>query len=513
MKKLLVLLLALCMVLSLAACGKKTDNPDGTGESQNAGNNDEDTEWTYIHVENTGNFDKNELVTGTGMAAVDTEILNNDDLIDPEKFGGKKLQIYGYHNASFEDLDNMGKGTFIWMVRAAIDEWATLNNVEIDFVGGYDQSVILGDITAGGHPDLLLYCNKFPLPATTGITRAFTDEEYAALAKTCGTYYLDMMSYKGKSYGVQVPWSGGSLCFYNATAFEQAGVKSPGEYFMEDNWTWDTFEKAGEEITQDLDGNGTIDIYGSGGYFDLIPTPMYRQLNADGTLTSLVRNSEQFMKFLSIVYKAARETKAYGNYANAYIATSPRPAMSIGDCEWYNFEHLYQELVNGDIIEVVPTPKYSTTDKQYYKHTLVHMAPMTSCDENEATIALMNYILRVGMRYMSDFSLGLYKCNYEGIRGASRYAHGWKQNFEAVVADRKEAFDALEDWDQELYQKMQDAVLSGDTHHYVGLTFPNEDGEATKNFEQTTMPPATSMPIIATREEGWITEYNNLYAK
>ena len=94
MKKLLALLLALCMVLSLAACGKKPADTDGTGASQDAGNN-EDTEWTYIHVENTGNFQKDELVTGTGMNAVDTEILNNDDLINPEKFSGKKLQING----------------------------------------------------------------------------------------------------------------------------------------------------------------------------------------------------------------------------------------------------------------------------------------------------------------------------------------------------------------------------------------------------------------------------------
>ena len=511
MKRFLALLLALCMLLSLTACGKKKNDTDATGENQNAGNKEE-TEWTYVYVENTGNFAVEELVTGTGMNAVDTTILNNNDLIDPDKFGGKKLQIYGYSSASYEDIDNMGKGTFIWMVRAAIDEWATLNNVEVEFVGGYDQSVILGDIHAGGHPDLLLYCNKFPLPATTGITRAFTEEEYAQLAKTCGSYYLDMMNYKGQSYGVQVPWSGGSLCYYNKTAFEQAGVKSPGEYFMEDNWTWDTFEKAGQEITQDLDGDGTIDIYGSGTYFWLIPVPMYRRMNDDGTLTSLVRNSEQFMKFLSIYYKAARETKAAGKYAAAYIATTPRPAMSLGDAEWYNFEHLYRELVNGDIIQCCPVPPYDKNDPYYYCHTLVHMGIMSSCDENEATIALMNYILRVGMRYISDFSLGLYKCNYEGIRGASKYAHDWKKQFESVVADRQAAFDELAEWDQELYQKMKDAVLSGDTYHYIGLTFPNEDGEAVKNYEQTTMPPASSMPIIATREEGCIAEYNNLYA-
>lgn len=511
MKKLLALLLALCMVLSLAACGKKTDKTDGTGESQNAGNN-EDTEFTYIHVENTGNFNKEELVTGTGMNAVNTEILNNDDLINPEKFQGKKIQIYGYSSSTYEDLDNMGKGSFIWMVRAAVDEWAYQNKVEVEYIGGYDQSVIMGDINNGGNPDLLLWCNKFPLPASMGITRPFTQEEYDELSKTCGSYYLDMMKYKGESYGVQVPWSGGSLFYYNETLYEQYNVKSPKQYFMEDNWNWDTFETAITDITRDIDGDGAIDIYGSGCTMFLIPQVMVRRLNDDGTLESLIRTSDSYMRFLEIYYKSCRETKATGTYTPAYTATNPRPATSIGDSEWYNFEHLHQELVNGDIVKALPTPKYTNSDKQYYQHTLVHMAPLSSCDENEATVALINYILRVGMRYISDFSLGLFKCNYEGIRGASPYAKGWKDNFEAIVADRKERFDALENWDQELYQKMQDAVLSADTVHYIGMEFPGADGNGVFNNESNKMPPATAMPIIATREEAWMQVYNNLYA-
>ena len=137
MKKLLALLLALCMLLSLAACGKKTQNTDGTGESQNAGNNQEDTEWTYIHVENTGNFNVDELITGTGIAAVDTTLLSNDDLINPA-FAGKTLQVYGFSSAQYDYIEDMGKGNYIWMIRAAIDEWAALNNVKIVFEGDYD---------------------------------------------------------------------------------------------------------------------------------------------------------------------------------------------------------------------------------------------------------------------------------------------------------------------------------------------------------------------------------------
>ena len=533
MKRLFVLLLALVMLFSLAACGKKDPAADNKGDNaannQNAtngtgaannnndankpGNNYADEFATYTYAgPDGGKFDVTDLDTGTGAASTSKDIVDNNDLINPEKFSGKKLQIYGYSSSTYEDLDNMGKGTFIWMVRAAVDEWAYLNGVEIDFVGGYDQSVILGDIHAGGKPDLLLYCNKFPLPALTGITRAFTQEEYEALAKTTGAYYLDMLKYKGESYGVQVPWSGGSLTYYNKTVFEDAGVKSPGEYFMEDNWTWDTMEECMTDITQDTDGDGVIDIYGTGCIHEMIHDPMFRQLNDDGTLESLFRNSEIVNRYAEIYYRAVSETKAAGKYAAAYIATTPRPAISIGDAEWYNFEHLNRELVNGDRIEVVPAPKYTADDKQYYVHTPVYTAVMSSCDESEATVALINYIMRVGMRYISDFSLGLYKCNYEGIRGASPYSFGWKKQFEQVVADRQAAFDELGDyWDQELYQKMQDAVLGADVH-YVGLEFPGQDGNGVFNNESNKMPPASSMPIIATREEAWMQVYNDLYA-
>jgi len=513
MKRLFVLLLALCMVFSLAAC--KSKDAENSGDAANAGENNggeyNDTEWTYEHVVNTGNFNKEELITGTNVAATNTEILSNDDLINPDAFAGKSIQIYGYDSAVYEDIDAMGQGSFIWMVRAAIAEWAALNKVNVEFVGGFDENVIQGDINSGGNPDLLIYCNKFPMPAVNGLLRPFTQEEYNQLAKTCGSYYLDMMSYKGQSYGVQSPWSGGTLFYYNKTLFDQYGVKSPAEYFMEGNWNWETFEKCINEITKDTNGDGKNDIYGSGTVQRLIPNPLLRTRDANGKLTCLL-DSQVYRDFLGIAYRTSTETKSWDKYADCTIATSPRPATHMGDAEWYNFEHLNQTLVNGDLIEVVPIPDYTGDKDTYYWHTMVYSSILTSCDEPEATLSLLNYVLRVGMRYMSDFSLGLYKCNYEGIRGASKYSYGWKQNFEQIVADRKAKFDELEDWNQELYEKLQYEVLNA-THHFSAQIYPGQVGNVCSDTEVRTMPPASSLPLIIAREEAWINEYNNLYAK
>jgi len=501
MKKLIALLLVICMVISLSACKKPADNPGGTtGQSAKA------TEDTKADTPTEGTGKPDAPTEGVGTP----EVPGNDEAADPKPFAGKKLQIYGYSSSSYEDLQNMGRGTYIWMVRAAVDEWAYLNDVEVDFVAGYDQSVILGDIHGGGKPDLLLYCNRFPLPALTGITRAFTQEEYDTLAATCGTYYLDMLQYKGQSYGVVSPWSGGNLFYYNKTQFEKYGVKSPAEYFMEDNWNWDTFETCITEITRDEDGDGINELYGSGTTTWLVPEFYYRELGEDGKLTSLMRNSEAFKRYLEI-YSTAVKNKTHGKYATAYIATIPKPATSIGDGEWYNFQHMHQVLVNGDVIEVVPVPKYTNASESVYTHTAVYSSILSSCDEPEATLSLLNYVLQAGMRYMADFSLGLYKCEYEGITGASEYSAGWKQRFDAIVAQRQAEFDKLSGWDQTLYEKTIAYILEADIH-YVSHDYPKESDGAFIGPIPTT-PSVNDLNTIAEREEEWIKKFNEKYVK
>jgi len=501
MKRFFALLLAMCLLLSLSAC-RQDDNSGTIGSVSNQLQKENNSAGDTAVTDSTDN--QASFVTGTEVAFRD-----NDDLINPEKFAGKKIQIYGYSSKTYENLANMGEGSFIWMVRAAVADWAALNQVEVEFVGGFDQHVIKGDIDAGGKPDLLIYANKFPVTATSGITRAFTDEEYEALANTCGKEYLDMLTHKGKSYGVVSPWADGEAFFYNKTLFEQHGVKSPADYYKEGNWNWDTMEKCLTEITKDTDGDGKMDIYGTGTLFRLVHPYEYSYDPVTGKLTSTVLTRPEVRRYFEINYKGKQETKAVGDYTDCNFVAASRPATHIGDVQWYDFAHVYQKLSNGDIINAIPIPRYTDDSESYYRYNTVYSSILSSCDEPEATLSLLNYTLRVGMRYMSDYSLGLYKCNYEGIRGACAYSQGWKENLTKIVADRQAKFDALEAWDQELYKKFQYDILHAD-HPWTGYTFP----VATSIYlPDTPKPPETALQILAERNQLWIDEYNNLYTE
>ena len=60
----------------------------------------------------------------------------------------------------------------------------------------------------------------------------------------------------GRTYGLPVDIAGWAL-FYNRGIFDKAGIAYPDE-----SWTWETLLEVAKKLTQDLDGDGTIDQYG-----------------------------------------------------------------------------------------------------------------------------------------------------------------------------------------------------------------------------------------------------------
>ena len=509
MKRILALLLVFCMAVSLIACksGSKTD------AGKNDGNNNSADTGATGPKETTPIRDDVNNITVESMKPTGNVADSNDEFVNPEKFGGKTLQIYGLSSVVYDDIDNMeGQGSFLWMMRAAADDWATLNNVTLSYEGGYNPSTILGAINSGDRPDLLMFNQEIPGAANMNIADKFSEEEYKALADIIGEPLLNACNYKGDSYGLILPWSGATWVRFNETMFEDYGVKSPLDYYIEDNWTWETMEDCFESVTKDFDGNGKIDKNDTYGCSTLIMMmePYQYEEKEDGTLVSLIETSHYFRSYAEMRYRGFKETLSLAGPDNqrCTIVTTPRPATHIGDVEWYNYQHMYRYNDIGEVIRTAPLPIYSKEDPQRFTIlTQQSMSIMTSCDEREATMSLICYMMKVGMRYMADFSCGLYKCTYEGMRGASAYSKAYLNRLAEIIEERRAEFYEIEDWDQATYEKMVAEMLKSDT-----IVRRRYTGKSNLNSALSQMPPASSLPLAAASQKAWLDKYNSLYA-
>ena len=500
MKRFIALLLVICLAIGLVACTKPTTDPKDTTASSN-NSKDPTNNNSGDATDPTGN----EGNTGNEGTAAGVEPNSNDAYINPEAFAGKKLQIWGHSAETYADPEN-ATADFVYILRAAIDEWATLNQVEIEFVGDYNEAQILAAINNGDRPDLLLSYNFFPTAAVQGIVRAFTEEEYNKLTSILDKQLVDAIEYKGQSYGFQTPWVGNDAFVYNQTMFENYDAKTPKEYYMEGNWTWETAAKCWEDITKDLDGDGKVDTYGIGCYnsiFECFPI----EEDEDGKIHSTVL-SDKFRKQREILYKGIYETGSIkNNNAFCTLSKNPRPGTMDGEVPFYDFTFFHREITNGDILSVVPMPAYDVNDPHNAYHLNI-VSIFNGCDESEATFALLCYMTKTIMRWMSDFSLGLYDCEFEGLRGASDYSRIVLEYVNEVIAERQEEFDELEDWDQEFYDMVMDDLASRRITYYRYYTGKS----AVVDAETEKLPPASAIPQINVIYEAYCEQYNNLYA-
>ena len=487
MKKLIALLLVLCTVFGLVACGSKTP-ADDPSKGQNS-------------------------TTPTGSASGDD--IPKDPKDSP--YYGKTIEIWGMGtDESFNHDSWDGKGNYVWMERAAITEWAALNGVTIKWAGSYNQNSMLAAMNSGENPDLVFQSNNYPAIANNGIAGAFTEAEYNKLAEICGNSWLDMMKYGTKSVGLVYPWTGTMMLYYNKTIFEDFGVKTPKEYFDEGNWTWDALMKCMEETTKDIDSDGTIDTYGlpADSVGNLLSTTIAQ--NEKGELISLIDEPwiQDYFQFKYDAYTVKKVVLSPGKNQIQKNVTYPMTAMQMSDCEPYNFEHMYQDIANGNELEVVPIPDWVGKDGQKRStskvtQSCVHLA--ASCDERDAAVDCLAYLLKCGLKYISDFSLGDVKCDYAGVLGACDYSKTWKENFAKVcqkrAADYKEITDA-KDYASAHITKVNEFLDGREKHIYGNYT---KVTALTSFSEVIQMPPASSIPAIKQKYQNMLDVYNSTY--
>ena len=149
---------------------------------------------------------------------------------------------------------------------------ASQDAIDVDLVVIAERDDLIARLStslAGGEPpDLFLmnyrYLGQFEAKGAIEPVGPYLD---GSSAFSAGDFYPEAMSVF-QNDGVQtcMPQNVSSLVtYYNADLFEEAGVEPPA-----DGWTWDDMTKKATELTQDTDGDGTVDVYGMGTDVEII---------------------------------------------------------------------------------------------------------------------------------------------------------------------------------------------------------------------------------------------------
>ncbi len=117
-------------------------------------------------------------------------------------------------------------------------------------------------VAAGSPPDIygdkaeldLIVSNLIqPIDPYTDLSNKYYDRHRA---------YYDSNEWNGQHYGLYNTIMAVNTVYYNKKMFEDAGLETPWELYQQDKWDWNAFAEAAEELTQDTNDDGEVDVYG-----------------------------------------------------------------------------------------------------------------------------------------------------------------------------------------------------------------------------------------------------------
>ncbi|MCB9006520.1 MAG: sugar ABC transporter substrate-binding protein [Ardenticatenaceae bacterium] len=184
---------------------------------------------------------------------------------------------------------------------AAFEEAHPEITVEVTHIpsGSEYRSRLATEFAAGSPPDVtLMNYRRFSAFAANGLLEPLGP--YLAqsdLIKAEDFYPITIDAFIWDGAITCIPQNISSLVvYYNQDMFDAASLPYPA-----DDWTWDDFVKTAVALTQDFDGNGTIDQYGVG-----IETSLYRLAPFVWQNGAPIVNSEEFPTRLTITRPPAQ---------------------------------------------------------------------------------------------------------------------------------------------------------------------------------------------------------------
>lgn len=197
---------------------------------------------------------------------------------------------------------------------------------------------------------------------------------------------VNAMTWNGKHYvgnpnGV---WS--EVIWYNKTLFENWGVKTPMEYYKEDDWTWDNFLKVAQEMTSNgVWGFSTRDL-------NMLvrsqPTGLVKQ-NDDGSM-EITWKSTEVVKALQLTSDMIFKYKCW-NPDLTYASLNFKKGKVAMSCGVIGFIQNFCEGMT-DEIDLAPLPK-PTKDSEYYSSSYgIFCGIGADCDNIDGAVAFLKIL-------------------------------------------------------------------------------------------------------------------------
>ena len=375
-------LLALSMLLCLAACGGTPEESgssapvDATTTTAPAGG-EEDTANTTATTGNggtaettTGASGGNATTTKTKAPTRATAIADDVDTtkyasigLDMKKFDvkNKKLRLYTGPEKTVSDYYSTTDVPGVWeLLKAYYDIDLELVSCG-DYNDWYTKLAMLS--LSGDSPDVAVPPSEsYPYDIVKGNIQCldsyfdFNDPIWASVKDVLAQY-----TWNGKHY--HAIFDDGqymSPLFYNPKIFKQNGVQTPREHMAEGTWTWQTMLDMAVELTQDTNGDGTTDLWGTGGMFFT-----HMQAATGKSLVSIsgkkVTNNitdPTFATTAQLIYDMGPNGKykvaTAFSHDNADLFVAGKVAMDAGS--HYRAWTTYKDMWKAGTVDIVPFP-------------------------------------------------------------------------------------------------------------------------------------------------------------
>lgn len=256
MKKLIAFLLTIVMLISLlSACGSKSSEDSGK-DTKDTVNTVSDEEKGSDDTDVADTSDDNEE-----SKAVPTRSefsIRADYEVYRDKFKGQTLTVWAWWDIS--DAEKEAWAQFEELTGATMD-WVIVGWSE------YPEKLV-SSVTAGTGPDIAFFGPEaIPNYVKKNIILPVSDyvdfdrpafSTYSPQVKKIQEYF----TVDGKIYAIIDMGPKSHKLYYRKDLLENAGLEDPYDLFVNGEWTWDKWFELMEDVTQDLDGDGQVDVWG-----------------------------------------------------------------------------------------------------------------------------------------------------------------------------------------------------------------------------------------------------------